>query len=411
MINKVAWISDTPDAEFIGNSRVCREMIKYFDKQFDVEHVSFAIDEDKVNKITKFNGKKVYNVTRDNSKNMIVESLKRINPDVIVLSHDPWLFLPCIEQIKEEPSLSKCLIVGLFTIDGAPVSVEWTPVLNACDVIFTPSEWGKKELMNFNPGLFVYVIPHGIDHNVFRPFGESAKKKEDVKAFIDKSTARTQLHLDIKDKFVCFFIGNNQDRKGLGASRDAWFKFAEDKNDIRWILVTHPIDAKSRVYYPPTLFEHPTIINFNCNIQEQDLIGFYHCSDYFLYPTMGDGFSLVCLESLACGCTPIVTNWSSQTDFCNDYNSIMLNYTLLRGGFGCYRAIVDSDYLANVLETEYKRWKENKEEFYKQADIVHNNGYRTANMFNWETSTNKMINIIRSFYNTTTLKGDIVRKL
>lgn len=405
---KMAWVSDTPEAVAIGNSRVCREMSKYFRRHYDLSYVSFAVNKDKINKVTEYEGCKLYNVTRDN-KDMIIKSLVNIAPDIIVFSHDPFLF-NYIEKIKAMPEFKNTLVAGLFTLDGEPVSPYWAQALDNCDVIFTPSHWAKKALMKFNPYYYVYVIAHGLNNETFVP---NPTPKDKIKTDVTNATKNSDIKLDLEDKFICFFIGNNQDRKGLGVARDAWMDFAHGKEDkVRWILVTHNWDDKGSHFFPYYLFEHPTILNITCDVKEQDVVGFYHLSDFLLYPTMGDGFSLICMEALACGCTPIVTNWSSQTDFCNDTNSEMINdYTLLRGQFGCYRSVVIKEGLVKILEKAYDLWANDRKAYEEIYGEKRRNGIMLSRQYVWDNECAKMHQVLNSFYEIKHIRKQLAKRI
>jgi len=396
MTLKMAWISDSPKLHFVGQSRVTREMCGRFNKMlakkpdgsvekvFDVSLIGFY-EETKKGEIDEWEGMKHYNAIR-NDEGCIDYFFKQINPDIVVYSHDCFLF-DFMPNLKSR--FPHILNAGYFTLDTKPVHEAWRNTLEACDIIFTPSNWAKDVFLNYNPGYNVAVVPYGIEANFTVPTGN----REEIKTMITKKTENTPIKIDVDNKFVCLYIGHNQTRKGVSAARDAWIEFAKDKDDVKFIMVMHTVgDKKAPTHAMPLeLFDHPTIMCLNIVVSDEDLVGFYHCADHLLYPTHGDGFALTCLEALATECTPIVTNWSSQTDFCNDNNSIMLNNISYDRVLNyCYHAFPNTEEIIGKLEYLYKEWKRCKASGIKYLSNQKANGVETAKKYTWDNAALSM---------------------
>lgn len=392
MTLKLAWISDSPKLHFVGQSRVTREMCKRFnnmmakkengevEKVFDVHIIGFG-EESKKGEIDEWDGMKHYSTIR-HDEGSIDYFFKQINPDIVVYSHDCFLF-DFMHNLKAR--FPHILNAGYFTLDTKPVHENWRHILESCDIIFTPSNWAKEVFLNYNPGYTVEVVPYGISENFNPPTGE----REEIKTLVSKRTENSPVRIDVDNKFVCLYVGHNQVRKGISAARDAWVEFSKGKDDVKFIMVMHTVgDKKSPTHAMPLeLFEHPSIMCFNIVFSDEDLVAFYHCSDHLLYPTHGDGFALTCLEALATECTPIVTNWSSQTDFCNDNNSIMLyNNSYDRVLNYCYHAFPNSDEILEKLKTLYAEWKRCKKTGEKYLPELKSNGVNVAKQYTWNNS-------------------------
>jgi glycosyltransferase involved in cell wall biosynthesis len=354
------------------------------EKVFDMHIIGFYEDSKK-GTVDEWDGIKHYNAVR-NDEECIKNFIETIRPDIIVYSHDCFLFdfMP-----KLKAAYPHILNAGYFTLDTKPVHEAWRSVLETCDIIFTPSIWAKDVFLNYNPGYTVEVVPYGISENFVPPTG----KREEIKTLITQRTEKSPVRIDVDNKFICLYVGHNQTRKGVSAARDGWIEFAKGKNDARFIMIMHTVgDKKSPTHAMPLeLFEHPSIMCFNIVFSDEDLVAFYHCADHLLYPTHGDGFALTCLEALATECTPIVTNWSSQTDFCNDNNSIMLtNNSYDRVLNYCYHAFPSAQEITEKLENLYQEWKLCKATGKEYLPELKANGLQVAQKYTWDNAAMAM---------------------
>lgn len=175
----------------------------------------------------------------------------------------------------------------------------------AADYIWTPSSWGKQNLIGngFDPQK-VSIVPQGVDDAFFTPgpicsgnfrflmVGKWEERKFQeglVKAFADEFHPResVELVLHAHNPYIRGFSMKNK-LEALGIS---------NRNNI--------------------------VLNEKCNrISLRELYRSAHC---FVMPTRAEGWGLPILESMACGVPAIVTRYSAPLDFVTDENGYLLN--------------------------------------------------------------------------------------
>ncbi|MFM7450308.1 MAG: glycosyltransferase, partial [Leptolyngbyaceae cyanobacterium] len=152
--------------------------------------------------------------------------------------------------------------------------------------IVSPSNWITQQLQeSILKDLPIYQIPHGIDTDVFRP--------------LDKSYCRSVLDIP-PDKNVIMAIGSDSFLKGADLLQKALLSLPISlQKDIVLLVMGKEVSFLTQ--------------NLNCQIRyvgtvEADSLKtiLYSAADLFLFPTRGETFGLVALESLACR-TPVVS--------------------------------------------------------------------------------------------------------
>jgi len=180
--------------------------------------------------------------------------------------------------------------------------------LSSLDKIFVCSQWAKEIMLNaidINKEE-VYVIPLGVDRNIFKP--------------IEKDT---------NDKTVFFNCGKWEVRKGHDILVTA-FNEAFDKNDNveLWMMCENPFFSESEqlewigLYKNSKLGEKIRIIG-RVETQEE-VYNIMSQTDCGVFPSRGEGWNLELLEMMSCGKIVIATNCSAHTEFCNTDNCILI---------------------------------------------------------------------------------------
>lgn len=150
----------------------------------------------------------------------------------------------------------------------------------------------------------LHLVPHGVDHLLFKPAETGAG-----------------------DKFVFLFnkgwVRGENDRSGLQfLLRAFWEEFGEDSRvELRCKINT--------AYGQPDIntalrnMGIPVTANIKFNgghISDLQLAGVYNDCDVFVMPSMAEGFGLPALEAMSCGKPVITTSFGGQTDFVNERN-------------------------------------------------------------------------------------------
>ncbi|HEY9751626.1 MAG TPA: glycosyltransferase [Coleofasciculaceae cyanobacterium] len=152
--------------------------------------------------------------------------------------------------------------------------------------IVSPSNWVTQQLQESILKNFpIYQIPHGIDTDIFRP--------------LDKNYCRSVLDIP-PDKKVIMAIGSDSFLKGSDLLQRAILSLpASLQKDIVLLVMGKEVSFLTQ--------------NIDCQIRYVGAVEIdsfkailYSAADLFLFPTRGETFGLVALESLACR-TPVVS--------------------------------------------------------------------------------------------------------
>src|SRR6266853_2935463 len=84
--------------------------------------------------------------------------IDQLKPDIILLSHDVWLWYFLPELKLKFPNLS---VVGWFTIDAHPIHFSWFQILRATDYLCVSTDFGKQTVYERFPEKGTEVIKYG----------------------------------------------------------------------------------------------------------------------------------------------------------------------------------------------------------------------------------------------------------
>ena len=149
-------------------------------------------------------------------------------------------------------------------------------------VIFTPSHYVQRKVMERFGIQNVIVAPNGVNQACFSP------------------DARQTL-FDLPRSFI-LFVGSLQPRKNLHILLQAWSMIREEYPDL-WLVIA---GDHGSVFKPEkfTVVDH---VHFLGYVSENDLPGLYAKALLFILPSLDEGFGLPALEAMACG-TPVIVS-------------------------------------------------------------------------------------------------------
>lgn len=169
-------------------------------------------------------------------------------------------------------------------------------VFKRADVIITVSEFSKNEIIKYFPEVKnkLHVIPNGINLNRFK-FQNTERKKQ------------------------ILFIGAISKHKNIGIILDA---FSRVMNKIPHNLVIvgnrdSGMPQDDKIQQVLSLIPRDRI-TFTGKISDEDVVRIYNESDFFVFPSLYEGFGLPILEAMACGCPVIASNVASIPEVCGD---------------------------------------------------------------------------------------------
>ena len=238
------------------------------------------------------------------------ELIKHEKPDALFLITDPryfeWLF-----QIENEIRTS-IPIAYLNIWDDLPAPMYNREFYDSCDALFGIS----KQTENINKMVLgkerckdkvIDYIPHGLDHNIFKPVNKFDKEYQKLQSSLEK---------DGKMEFKLLFNSRNIRRKCIPDTILAWKYFLdtlskEKRSKCQLVLHTTPVDEHGtdlpeviRFLFPKD--DHNIVISPGKFSTEQ-MSYLYNYADGTILLSSAEGWGLALTESLLTG-TPIIAN-------------------------------------------------------------------------------------------------------
>lgn len=105
------------------------------------------------------------------------------------------------------------------------------------------------------------------------------------------------------------------------------------------------------------LLHTPQIYLIEALLNDQSHADLYRMSDFLVYPSQGEAPGLQVGEAQLCGTIPIVTGYTElERESCFPELTIT-DFTLTRGQFNCYRAMVPAASLADKMRLALNLWQ------------------------------------------------------
>ena len=263
--------------------------------------------------------------------------------EVLVVAMD----VPIQERIINAPYLRERTMkyVGLFPVESNPICFSWAAILMQMDKTMIISHFGVEEAEK--AGIPAEYFPVGLDTDAW----QRATSEEKLKL-------RGAFGFD-EDTFVVLTVADNQERKNLSAAMDMFAKFAEDKENARYILVTrehNQLGWKLRDYAQEIGISDKFMI-FERGMPHSQLWIMYAISDVFLLTSKAEGLGMPLLEAMAVGIPCLATNCTGMKELLSDERGFLINYGHThRDPFGNgFRYWADIDYGFMALQDIYEK--------------------------------------------------------
>jgi glycosyltransferase involved in cell wall biosynthesis len=214
--------------------------------------------------------------------------MTRLKPSVWSL-HDPWALTGhCVhpyECRKYETGCGECpQLDSPYAISSDNSALSFSikkDIIQRCNVsIIVATSWMKEKVENspITKGLPVYLVPFGLDLNVFNQK--------------DKKSAKRNLGID-EESFVIMFRSTNDVFKGCDMVKDALRSLKVPKKAT---LIT--VDSKGLVQ---ELSGKYNVLEYGWISNDNFLADLYNASDIFLMPSRAEAFGLMAAEAMCCG--------------------------------------------------------------------------------------------------------------
>jgi glycosyltransferase involved in cell wall biosynthesis len=174
------------------------------------------------------------------------------------------------------------------------------------DYLICASHWGASCFERYGvPSQMLTVIPEGVDSESYHARGRGANS--DRKRFL--------------------MVGKYERRKGYREAFQAFDLAWQDNKNIELLVKADWISPSGSRQHPGFLelareFSHLPIISYSGVASVDEMRALYQSADYFLFPSLGEGWGLPLIEAIACGCYAISCNYSGQSEYLKDIDGL-----------------------------------------------------------------------------------------
>jgi glycosyltransferase involved in cell wall biosynthesis len=224
-------------------------------------------------------------------------------PDAIFLITDPRYFVWVFQM--ENEIRRKIPIVYLNIWDDIPAPMYNKEFYESCDALLAISKQtlniNKMVLGNKAKNKVIKYVPHGLNHNIFKPVEESNSELQQFKKQVLK---------DLNPEFTLLFNSRNIRRKQIPDALLAFRLFLdklpkEKANKCTFLLHTQPVDEHGtdlNAIIEYLFDEYPNAVRFTNGMLDTDKMNFlYNLADATILLTSNEGWGLSLTESLLCG--------------------------------------------------------------------------------------------------------------
>jgi glycosyltransferase involved in cell wall biosynthesis len=184
-----------------------------------------------------------------------------------------------------------------------PPYLEWAEIF---DHLICASHWGSSCFERYGvPSEMLTVIPEGVDSDTYYPQGRATDPE--------------------KKRFL--MVGKYERRKGYREAFQAFDLAWRENKNIELHVKADWISPAGSQQHPGLLqlaseFSHLPIIVYGGVASVEQMRALYQSADYFLFPSLGEGWGLPLIEAIACGCYAISCNYSGQSEYLKDIEGL-----------------------------------------------------------------------------------------
>lgn len=246
------------------------------------------------------------------------------------------------------------------------------------DAIAVCSEWGKKIILENDIQVPTFVVPLGVDLNIFKPkpkqtntpytfitIGKfSLNKGHDflIEAFNTafEQKDNVELHLMTFNPFL--------EQEQLADKKKFWLNKLSNSKLANKIKLLERVKTQAEVAQ--------NINNADCGV----------------FPSRGEGWNLELLECMACNKPVIATNYSGHTQFINKENSMLIDINGLEDAFDGIWFNGQGQW-ASLEEPQLEQTVEFMRNAYNNCLSENPAGLETAKKFNWNNTVQSLVSI------------------
>jgi len=184
---------------------------------------------------------------------------------------------------------------------------------HSADRVIAISEFTANSLMRLTrlPASRIDVIPHGVEHDVFRP----ARQDDDGEE--QRARHGRRAALGVAEHPYLFYVGGADPRKSVATMVAAFDEAALPDHQL--VLAGH-YSQKERAIVDAALAVSSRVgdVQVLGYVPTEDVVALMDGADALVFPSIGEGFGLPVLEAMALGCPVITTKQTALGEVAGD---------------------------------------------------------------------------------------------
>lgn len=304
----------------------------------------------------------------------MVEGLK---PDLVCSIQDPPQIYLYGKNIKE--SGHECPFLAYIPVDSECQALA-DKIQEVTDGVIFCTRFGMKSFYASGYRGMAYLIPHGVDRNLFFPH--------------DKTYCRRKMGLEkLKDAFIFGNINRNNPRKRMDLTIyyfSRWISRYKPERDVYLYLHCFNDDTDLIGYNLSKLAEYYGVLDRVIlpdkaytswkGIREDAMYIIYNALDVQISTTVMSGFELTHLEGMSCGIPQIVPNYAALSEWPSGH-AVQVPCSSIMAGLGnssvCVGKVPDEDHFIDAMQKLYESEELRKEYSEKGIELA------SQPEFNW----------------------------
>lgn len=241
--------------------------------------------------------------------------------DALVVALDIPIQEQILNAMMQHPPFK---YVGVMPVEADPLCVSWAMALMRMDAVFVISQFGTNEAKK--AGITnAQHIQLGIDIDIWKiPTKEERNKYREGMGFKD-------------DTFAILTVADNQERKNLSHALDVFAKFASNKPNARYVIVTrehNPVGWRLRDYAQELGVSNKVFI-LERGMSVNELWSVYAACDLFFLSSKAEGLGMPLLEAMAVGLPVLATDCTAIHEVLDNGRGHLVKYDYVhRDPFG-----------------------------------------------------------------------------
>lgn len=267
--------------------------------------------------------------------------------------------------------------IGFTMLETSGIPKDWVRQANMMDEIWVPSSFNERTFVESGVTKPIHIVSLGIDPNYFHP-QITARRLSPKYTFLSMFEWGERKAPEILLKSFCDEFGANEDVCLVCKINN--FDLAVNL-EIEIAKLNLRKNAAQVVILP------------NLILRGYEVPALYRAADAFVLPTRGEGWGMPILEAMACGLPVIATNWSAQTEFMNDENSLLLEVS------GLTPAVAKCPYYKGFkwANPSYEHLRYLMRRLYEDRDaglIIGKKAAHSARDFSWNSTAKRIKSLV-----------------